>query len=793
MVQRPLWFGSVSASMALGVLCGGALLQSALPVAAQPSLPPAEAAFAKDAPQAPELKQQVGALRSQLSKLARTQPEAVAPRVDEWLRAHPGVAWSDAASLWELKATAQHQQGQSEAALQTYRAALAGFDPREPNKAWAAANLLKGAGRMLLAQKDAGGAAQLLSDNWPLIALSNSNREGYAWRTTKAAVETYVQALDASGHKAQVADILSGHLLQSPSLLEFAKQDSDLGALLLDIITERLTKAGRGAEVASWGRLRYASCRYEVEALDGATLFLGRAWNDKAKSRQFGQAQREASAPNPLQAVEPPKLLASETGREFVKQRAGELEAELAQTGDAKLVPDLVSLYLASEQPGAAMAWAWRGAQADPGEPNSIGQVCRVFKAADLDLVRAGQFMAWSAGGKVENPVPQFLEGHADAADVGAAKLKASRERRGREKAALAGDWDAVRQAPRGVMLGLVNLGALKPHEANQAGALRVEDTIRLIDERRVRIPLSMPDREMIRFGLIEVLDEQLAAMPKEQWPTMTPWVQLELADGKRKRGDAGAIPLYEALIAAAEKRNENGFEPQSIVPLAHLAMFYSETRQHLNAAETWSRWKDVPTSDAWNAEWRISAARAYAQAGQPEKAKQLYSEIPQRGHGWYPVLALYDQAMPLIQQGEFAQAYALMSQPIEFTDDKNSGIVAQNAWLADLAYRQGDIEGAMQHAKLALASGKGCLRIACAIYTRWRRTFTTGPADGRTNPSKPTPKKSYSKPTPRNPTNRSTRDFASKRMATNRSLRVLIIPTFRRACCQLTTGNAMD
>ena len=610
MVQRPLWFGSFSASMALIVLCGGALVWSAHPVAAQPQVPLASGAFVKGAPQAPELKQQVLAFRSEIAQLARTQPEAVAARVDEFVRSHPAIAWSDAALFLSAKAAAQHKQGQVEAALQTYRAALIGFDAKEPQKAWAAADLLKGEARVLLGQKDAQGAAQLLGDNWPILVLSNANRNDYAWRSTQEAVKTYVAALDAAGHKAQVPDILAGHLLQSPSLLEFAGQDNDLGALLLDIISQRLNQAKRGAEVVSWGRLRYASCRYEVEALDGATLFLGRAWNDKAKAQEFGNSQREANSPNPLQAVEPPKLLATEAGREFVKMRASEMEAELAQTGDASLVPDLVGLYLASEQPGAAMAWAWRGAQSNPGEPNSIGQVCRVFKAADLDLVRAEQFVAWSEG-KAENPVPQFLAQHADAANVAAAKLKPRRERKAREKATLADEWQSVRQAPRGVLLGLVNLGALQPRIANEAGALQVDDTIRLIQDQRVRNYMSIPDREVIRLGLGEVLEAQLAALPPKEQPTVPPLVQLALADAKRKRGDAGAVPIYESLIAAAEKRNAKGFDKQSIVPLAHLAMFYGEQGQSLKEAQTWSRWKDVPTSDEWNADWRVNAALA--------------------------------------------------------------------------------------------------------------------------------------------------------------------------------------
>lgn len=57
------------------------------------------------------------------------------------------------------------------------------------------------------------------------------------------------------------------------------------------------------------------------------------------------------------------------------------------------------------------MKLAWQMAQAEPDSPQAAAQVCRVFKAADLNLVRAQAFLVWTQG-QGENPVPAFLAQH---------------------------------------------------------------------------------------------------------------------------------------------------------------------------------------------------------------------------------------------------------------------------------------------------------------------------------------------------------------------------------------------
>ena len=689
------------------LLYGGALFcVSVQPCPAQPDTNAERGQFEKNAPSPKGVKQQAVDLRNALGPIVKNDPARAIALVDEFLRAHPNVALSDAALLIQLKAGAQRDGLHDfKAALQTYRTARAGFSSQnEPRAAWAEADLVRAEAELLLRKKDAAGAAMLLSEQWPLIARSNANRERYAYRSTEAAAKTYVRALDAAGHKSQVPDILAGHLLQSPELLNFQDQASDLGALLVGIIVERLTKAERDEEAVRWVRLRYAVCAYNVEALDGATLFLGKTWHDAMRTRMFGAAQSDAQKPNPLREVALPELLSSETARTFVRERAGELEDEMAQTGDGARVPDLVGLYLASDKVGAAMEWAWREAGANPGEPESVAQVCRVFKAADLNLVRAEEFLNW-IGGKGENPVPAFLVEHSAEAELLPATLKTRRERKAREKATLASEWQAVQEAPRGVKLGLVNLGVLEPQKAWEAGALPVEDTIRLINEQRVRNFLSPAERSRVRRELGDVLGQQLSEMPMDRWPKMDTSVKLTIADVYRSKGDARAVPIYLEMIETfenQERQKPGSFQEVWLKPLSHLGMFYSEQKQYLQSAQTWERWREMPMSDEWHAEWRFLAARAYAVAGEKSKAQQLYAEVPQFKNAWLSGLAVHDQANTLIHAGQHEAArQMLMKSSVEWEGE--SIAVGLKTLLAYSYYHTGEFELAKRYSQQAL------------------------------------------------------------------------------------------
>ena len=67
--------------------------------------------------------------------------------------------------------------------------------------------------------------------------------------------------------------------------------------------------------------------------------------------------------------------------------------------------------------------------------------------------------------------------------------------------------------------------------------------------------------------------------------------------------------------------------------------------------------------------------------------------------------IARYDQASPLINAGKLDEAKALLSLPLEATSQELEGQVGQNAWLASLAYQQGNWEEAIQRSDTYIKS----------------------------------------------------------------------------------------
>lgn len=383
------------------------MLSAPAPVRAQPD--PLDRTASPTDPRL-ALRPQARALLRDASALRRRDPKRAIALLDAFFAKKPPLT-SDVALLIRLRADIQLEDlKDAGGALDTYDYARewnAAADP--PLPAWAQVELLAGEAQTLLANKKAAGAVEVLQTGWPVIVASNRNREDYAWRRTKEAAQTYFKALDKAGRKTQAPDVLAQHLLASPSLLAFAEPEGDLGTLLLRELSDRLVKAKRPEEAASWGRLSYMTCAYSAPALESATLQLARAWNNREQTRAFGRAQTDAEAPNPLDAIAQPTL--GVTTRQTLEQRVRELESTVARARDAEQTSDLIGLYLASERFGEAMELAWGEAQAEPDAPQGAAQVCRVFKAADLDLVRAHAFLDWTQQ-KGENPVPNFLQQH---------------------------------------------------------------------------------------------------------------------------------------------------------------------------------------------------------------------------------------------------------------------------------------------------------------------------------------------------------------------------------------------
>jgi len=146
----------------------------------------------------------------------------------------------------------------------------------------------------------------------------------------------------------------------------------------------------------SIARTGYALCNFnEVEIKQMANLVrrVFVAKGEFAKGTQFLAAQEDAEKPNPLKDV-PMPTVAAELKQQLL-QAAGKDPALLCH----------VCLYTGDNETALEHAMAYMAEASAADAVRSLMEVARVFKAADLNLVRANQFINYAKTGEGENPL----------------------------------------------------------------------------------------------------------------------------------------------------------------------------------------------------------------------------------------------------------------------------------------------------------------------------------------------------------------------------------------------------
>ncbi|MGI5819846.1 MAG: tetratricopeptide repeat protein [Armatimonadota bacterium] len=161
-----------------------------------------------------------------------------------------------------------------------------------------------------------------------------------------------------------------------------------------------LAHVARGDQPAllSAARAAYAMCDFDEKAIRDAADLVRQAFarsGEVARGVQFLQAQEDDKAPNPLRDVPLPDV--SEEQREQLLQAAG----------DDRALRLLVFIYCGDDH--AALTEAIdRIATAGTEEATAaVLDVARAFKAVDLNLVRANQFLEYARSGEGLNPLTE--------------------------------------------------------------------------------------------------------------------------------------------------------------------------------------------------------------------------------------------------------------------------------------------------------------------------------------------------------------------------------------------------
>lgn len=220
------------------------------------------------------------------------------------------------------------------------------------------------------------------------LTQAEPNINSYQWAV---AIIELGKSQSRLSRSAEAEEALTGYLSMCPSLL---RHHAYFEALVAAQIAE-----GKPEAALSTARVAYALCEFEDAQIQQAADLVRRAFianGDMVKGIQFLSAQESAEGANPLRDVAPPE----------VTQEQKETMLEVA----ARDVPLQVLILTYSGDDATALARASRylcEADADKAV-DALKVVARAFKGADLNIVRANQFIKYARTGEGENPLAEI-------------------------------------------------------------------------------------------------------------------------------------------------------------------------------------------------------------------------------------------------------------------------------------------------------------------------------------------------------------------------------------------------
>ena len=180
---------------------------------------------------------------------------------------------------------------------------------------------------------------------------------------------------------------------------------------------------------------------------------------------------------------------------------------------------------------------------------------------------------------------------------------------------------------------------------------------------------------------------------------TLPAGVQLVLADYYASQSDERAAPLYEAVIVQTKGDYNLGLR------LLALGQFWSAQGQAQKAQDAFARGREIVRArhTLFAAEMSLYTARAWAKAGEQDKANAFYDQTLADGAEMMSGLVIYDKTGELLRAGKTAEARQLVTQTLKgMTDPLNRAI--QLMMLAQANYAGGDFAAAQTAAQSCLA-----------------------------------------------------------------------------------------
>ena len=219
---------------------------------------------------------------------------------------------------------------------------------------------------------------------WFLDNYSDMMADEYQTTTITLMAQAYVGMEDY----AAAEEALTSRLPTCPFLLRY--QDYYETVVQIQIATKDFDA------LLSTARAAYALCDFNEEAIKAMANLVRRAFiarGEFSKGIQFLAAQEDAGKPNPLRDVPMPTV--TEEQKEQLVQGAGE--------GSVNRI--LVDLYIGDNSHAFEEAIGYMSSASTEEAIASLMEVARVFKAVDLNVVRANEFINYAKTGEGKNPL----------------------------------------------------------------------------------------------------------------------------------------------------------------------------------------------------------------------------------------------------------------------------------------------------------------------------------------------------------------------------------------------------
>lgn len=330
-------------------------------------------------------------LQAQYTKLEKSNPGAAIAAYQSFLTSrtlHPTVAITAADVVARLDVTGLKDTSKAEIIYEWTQTNYAD-NP-------AMARTIPGRAEMLNAEGKFQDAADLLKTNWEsVLGINDVLSDEYLITGLRA----WDDALKQLKQEDQLIAPMSRAFAAVPLMMD--DRDADSG-WAYDTIIKVLLDAKRGKEAMGWARLRFAETPYEAHHIAVASKQLTDTWKladpDSKGWEDFTKAQADAKVANPLSQYPLPAP-----------------DDKLWQNAFDTLSPSptyrhyTITLLIAKGYYGDAMKTAEAISGDNPKSALGATEGCRVFKAAQLNLLGASQLIN-SLQGKGSDPLPDFYK-----------------------------------------------------------------------------------------------------------------------------------------------------------------------------------------------------------------------------------------------------------------------------------------------------------------------------------------------------------------------------------------------